>query len=250
MPDTYNRSLGPEILPIIAEHADIETINILASVHPLKVSYDVSFNSIAANRSLLEKRRDYDEKLADAFEELITIAIAEADETKSADSILETGFFLSANRRSTLSWLALFPRWIRWMSLRQIPIMMRRSGRTRGSISTRLPRRPLESISARLPHQPLEGISARLPHRPLESISARLPRRPLESISARPPRRPLEGISARLPHRPPEGIFARLPRRPLESIFNRLPRRPLESTFDHLLLRQGNIFMLLLRLRL
>jgi hypothetical protein len=96
MPDTYNRSLGPEILPIIAEHADVETINILASVHPLKVSYDVSFNSIAANRSLLEKRRDYDEKLADAFEELITIASAEADETKSVDSILETGFFLSA----------------------------------------------------------------------------------------------------------------------------------------------------------
>jgi hypothetical protein len=96
MPDTYNRSLGPEILPIIAEHADVETINILASVHPLKASYDVSFNSIAANRSLLEKRRDYDEKLADAFEELITIAITEADETKSADSILETGFFLSA----------------------------------------------------------------------------------------------------------------------------------------------------------
>jgi hypothetical protein len=96
MPDTYNRSLGPEILPIIAEHADIETINILASVHPLKASYDVSFNSIAANRSLLEKRRDYDEKLADAFEELITIASAEADEAKSVDSILETGFFLSA----------------------------------------------------------------------------------------------------------------------------------------------------------
>jgi hypothetical protein len=96
MPDTYNRSLGPEILPIIAEHADIETINILASVHPLKASYDVSFNSIAANRSLLEKRRGYDEKLADAFEELITIASAEADEAKSVDSILETGFFLSA----------------------------------------------------------------------------------------------------------------------------------------------------------
>jgi hypothetical protein len=96
MPDTYNRSLGPEILPIIAEHADVETINILASVHPLKVSYDVSFNSIAANRSLLEKRRDYDGELADAFEELITIASAEADETKSVDSILETGFFLSA----------------------------------------------------------------------------------------------------------------------------------------------------------
>lgn len=96
MPDTYNRSLGPEILPIIAEHADVETINILASVHPLKVCYDLSFNSIAANQSLLEQRRDYDEKLADAFDELITIANAEIDETKSVESILESGFFLSA----------------------------------------------------------------------------------------------------------------------------------------------------------
>ena len=93
---TYNPSLGPEILPTIAEHADVETIHILAAVHPLRVSYDVSFNSIAANRSLLEKRRDYDETLADAFEELITIASTEADETKSVDSILETGLFLSA----------------------------------------------------------------------------------------------------------------------------------------------------------
>ena len=84
------------MLPIIAEHADVETINILAFVHPLKGSYDISFNSIASSRSLLEKRCDYDEKLADAFEELITIASAEADETKSVDSILETGFFLSA----------------------------------------------------------------------------------------------------------------------------------------------------------
>jgi hypothetical protein len=96
MPDTYNRSLGPEILPIIAEHADVETIHILASVRPLKVSYDVSFNSIAANRSLLEQRRDYDTQLASAFDELITIASAEADETKSVESILESGFFLSA----------------------------------------------------------------------------------------------------------------------------------------------------------
>jgi ankyrin repeat protein len=96
LPDTYDHLLGPEILPIIAEHADVETINILASVHHLKVSYDFSFNSIAANRSLLERRRDYNEKLAAAFDELITIASAEADETKSVESILESGLFLSA----------------------------------------------------------------------------------------------------------------------------------------------------------
>lgn len=71
-------------------------MNVLASVHPLRVSYDVSFDSIAANRSLLEKRLDYDEKLADAFEGLISIASADADDVKSVDSVLETGFYLSA----------------------------------------------------------------------------------------------------------------------------------------------------------
>jgi hypothetical protein len=96
LPDIYNRSLGPDILPIIAEYADVETIYILASVNHLKVSYDVSFNSIAANRSLLEYRRDYNEQPANAFNELIIIASAAARETKSVESILESGFFLSA----------------------------------------------------------------------------------------------------------------------------------------------------------
>lgn len=93
---TITHSSGPEILPIIAEHGDVETINILTSVCPLKISYNVNTNSIASSRSLLAKRGDYDEKLADAFEELITIASAEVDETSSTNSALETGFFLSA----------------------------------------------------------------------------------------------------------------------------------------------------------
>jgi hypothetical protein len=71
-------------------------MNVLASVHPLRVSYDISFDSIAANRSLLQKRLDYDEELADAFEGLISIASADADDVKSVDSVLETGFYLSA----------------------------------------------------------------------------------------------------------------------------------------------------------
>lgn len=65
-------------------------------MHPLKVSYDLSPGSIAANRALLEQRRDYNEKLADAFDELIAVATAEIEETKSIESVLESGFFLSA----------------------------------------------------------------------------------------------------------------------------------------------------------
>lgn len=71
-------------------------MNVLTSFDPLRVSYNVSFDSIAANRSLLEKRLDYDEKLADAFDGLISIAAADADDVKSVDSVLETGFYLSA----------------------------------------------------------------------------------------------------------------------------------------------------------
>lgn len=68
----------------------------LASSHPLKVSHDLSVDSIAANREVLLQRRDYSEKLSEAFEELIAIARAEETECRSSDSLTESGFFLSA----------------------------------------------------------------------------------------------------------------------------------------------------------
>ena len=92
----YYQSSGPQLLPIIAEYADVETINILASSHPLKVSYDLGVSSIAANREVLQQRRDYSEKLSEAFEELIAIAKAEEAESQSIDSLIESGLFLSA----------------------------------------------------------------------------------------------------------------------------------------------------------
>lgn len=87
---------GPRLLPIIAEHADVETINILASSHPLKVSYDLRVDSIAANREVLQRRRDYSERLSEVFEELIAIAKAEEAESRSIDSLMESGLFFSA----------------------------------------------------------------------------------------------------------------------------------------------------------
>ena len=96
---TTMRFDGPEILPVIAEHADVSTINIIASVHPSKVKYDLSPDVLAKNRSILEQRRDYDETLGSAFADLISIVQADAEEVKSIDSVLESGFFLSA--RST-----------------------------------------------------------------------------------------------------------------------------------------------------
>ena len=92
----YYKSSGPLLLPIIAEHADVETINILASSHPLKASYHLKVDCIAANREVLQQRRDYSERLSEAFEELIAIAKAEEAESRSIDSLTESGIFLSA----------------------------------------------------------------------------------------------------------------------------------------------------------
>ena len=92
----YYQSSGPRLLPIIAEHFDVETINILASSHPLKVSYDLRVDSIAANREVLQQRRDYSERLSEVFEELIAIAKAEEAESRSIDSLMESGIFFSA----------------------------------------------------------------------------------------------------------------------------------------------------------
>lgn len=92
----YYQWPGPRLLPIIAEHADVETINILASSQPLKFSYDLRDDSIAANREVLQQRRDYSQKLSEVFEELIAIAKAEDAESQSIDSRMESGLFFSA----------------------------------------------------------------------------------------------------------------------------------------------------------
>ena len=71
-------------------------MHILASSHPIKVSYDLSVDSIAASRVLLQQRRDCDEKLTEAFNELIVIAKAANMAAKSIDSLAESGLFHSA----------------------------------------------------------------------------------------------------------------------------------------------------------
>ena len=81
---------------MIAEHADIETMSILASTQPLKVSYDLSPELVLAGLDILGQRRDYDEKLSAAFDDLITIAQARESEAGSVDSLLESGRFFSA----------------------------------------------------------------------------------------------------------------------------------------------------------
>ncbi|KAF2838005.1 ankyrin [Patellaria atrata CBS 101060] len=93
---TSARLRGPQLLPVIAEYADIRTMSILASSHPLKLSYDISPGSMIRNRELLLGRFDYSEKLLEIFEELITIAQVDNVNSPSVDSLLESGLFRTA----------------------------------------------------------------------------------------------------------------------------------------------------------
>ncbi|EPS39909.1 hypothetical protein H072_6396 [Dactylellina haptotyla CBS 200.50] len=98
--------LGPQLLPVIAEYSDIETMAILASSQPLKLSYDLSTDGLAAANELLQQRRDYDEKLAEAFKDLIAIAEAGIASVKSIDSLQEAGLVFYSARSSFHSDLA------------------------------------------------------------------------------------------------------------------------------------------------
>ena len=63
-----------QLLPVIAEHADSETIRIVTSAVlslPLSLSFDLGGNTCAAARGVLRRRGDYDGKLGNAFEELL-----------------------------------------------------------------------------------------------------------------------------------------------------------------------------------
>lgn len=69
---------------------------ILASSHTLKLPIDPEDENITASRHNLQQRWDYDERLSEAFEELIAIAQAEEMEVGSIDTIMESGLFVSA----------------------------------------------------------------------------------------------------------------------------------------------------------
>lgn len=83
---------GLRLLPVIAEFANHKTMTIIASPLTLKLNYDLTPDSRTANLPILQKRRDYSEKLAAAFEDLITVV--EADNLISpVDSLIEPGLF-------------------------------------------------------------------------------------------------------------------------------------------------------------
>lgn len=71
----HSRPKWPQLLPIIAEFADAETISILASSNPKEALLDR--DGFAVDRKTLRSRIDYDERLGDAFESLFSVARAD-----------------------------------------------------------------------------------------------------------------------------------------------------------------------------
>jgi hypothetical protein len=63
-----------QLLPLIADCADHKIMTILTASSTLKLSYELAPDSSTASLAILQKRRDYSEELATAFEELVTIA--------------------------------------------------------------------------------------------------------------------------------------------------------------------------------
>lgn len=91
-----------QILPNIAEYAEGSTINILASSHLSKVSYDLKVGGIAVNREALQQRRD------SSWASLMrsksrSSSLKQKPEYRTNDSLVESGLSLSARPSSQLS---------------------------------------------------------------------------------------------------------------------------------------------------
>ncbi|KFY31638.1 hypothetical protein V493_00936 [Pseudogymnoascus sp. VKM F-4281 (FW-2241)] len=87
------RLRGSDLFQTIAEHADIETIKILAATLHLKSHFDTSTaRAVISARETLQRRPDDSEGLSAAFEELIVIVEAEPSDMESNESLMESGF--------------------------------------------------------------------------------------------------------------------------------------------------------------
>lgn len=86
------RLKGPHLLQIVALYADLETINILAGTDHFRAKYDNRYTH-GDFSDHLRQRPDFTEKLAVAFDELLTIINQRPVVDESLDSLMEAGFF-------------------------------------------------------------------------------------------------------------------------------------------------------------
>lgn len=60
-----------QLMSVITEHADAETMSIIESSLPLNLFLDLGEDDFIAGRSILRQRSDYDENLSSVFEKLL-----------------------------------------------------------------------------------------------------------------------------------------------------------------------------------
>ncbi|KAJ8129715.1 hypothetical protein O1611_g3915 [Lasiodiplodia mahajangana] len=94
------RLKGPHLLEIAASYADFETLQILADTDHFRHKYDKHF-TIGDFRSRLTERPDMSEKLALAFDELLSIINAAPCAIENDPGLLEAGFFTCLSSRSS-----------------------------------------------------------------------------------------------------------------------------------------------------
>ncbi|KAI8949596.1 ankyrin repeat-containing domain protein [Xylaria longipes] len=94
------RLKGPHLLEIAASYADFETLQILADTDHFRHKYDKHF-TIGDFRSRLTERPDMSEKLALAFDELLSIINTAPCPLESDPSLLEAAFFSCLSSRSS-----------------------------------------------------------------------------------------------------------------------------------------------------
>ncbi|EEP82154.1 predicted protein [Uncinocarpus reesii 1704] len=85
------RLMGPHLLKITAQYADLETMSILLQTDHFRLKHDERY-SIGDFDSLLHQRLDVDEEMKQMFDELLTLVRAQAScQSETSGSLMEKG---------------------------------------------------------------------------------------------------------------------------------------------------------------
>jgi ankyrin repeat protein len=85
------RLQAPNLIQVVALYADIETIQILATMDHLQVRHDKAY-AIDDFDTRLRQRPDFTEKLTFAFSELLDVVNGDPDPRKCLESLVKSGF--------------------------------------------------------------------------------------------------------------------------------------------------------------
>ncbi|KAJ5710552.1 ankyrin repeat containing protein [Penicillium malachiteum] len=97
---TCPRLAGPNLLDVVADFADIETIHILAMTKHLRLYNDKQYVLASRASERIRKRSDASEKLIAAFDELLGLMSRDNTE-EDIDSLMESGFLMHGTTRTS-----------------------------------------------------------------------------------------------------------------------------------------------------